>query len=158
MTGAHSCNARVSGENQPQPEGLERAGFKLTFTDRPNAVISDYEKTDGVTDLAYSLGAMISRDALLTDVVWEGPAYKAGLTTQTTLVAVNGRVYSAAVLKDAITRSGKDGTPIALLVRNQDQLSNRERELSWWAALSAPGTHCRRERRVAGHSQPLGLT
>jgi predicted metalloprotease with PDZ domain len=113
-------NARVAGENQPQPEGLQRAGFKLTFTDRPNAVITDYEKTDGVTDLAYSLGAMVSRDALLTDVVWEGPAFKAGLTTQTTLVAVNGRAYSAEVLKDAITRSGKDGTPIALLVRNQD--------------------------------------
>jgi predicted metalloprotease with PDZ domain len=111
---------RVQGTGQPLTDGLERAGFRLTFNDKPNAVISDYEKADGLTDLTYSLGVMISRDAALTDVVWEGPAYKAGLTTQTTLVAVNGRAYSAAVLKDAITQSGKDGTPIALLVRNQD--------------------------------------
>ncbi len=112
--------ARVAGRAQPLPAGLERAGFQLAFSDMPNAVISDYEKADGVTDLEYSLGVMISRDAVLTDVLWEGPAYKAGLTTQTTLVAVNGRAYKPDVLKDAIAQSGKDAVPIELLVRNQD--------------------------------------
>jgi predicted metalloprotease with PDZ domain len=111
---------RVEGRDQPVTEGLERAGFRLAFNDKPNAVISDYEKSAGITDLGYSLGVMISRDAVLTDVVWESPAFKAGLTPQTTLVAVNGLAYKAGVLKDAITKSGKDGTPIELLVRNQD--------------------------------------
>jgi predicted metalloprotease with PDZ domain len=111
---------RVEGRNQPLTEGLERAGLRLTFSDKPNAVISDYEKSGGVTDLGYSLGVTISRDALLTEVVWESPAFKAGLTTQTTLVAVNGQAYKAGILKDAIAQSGKDGTPIELLVRNQD--------------------------------------
>ncbi|MEO8307420.1 MAG: peptidase M61 [Pseudomonadota bacterium] len=113
--------ARVAGTDQPLTQGLERAGFRLTFTDTPNAVISDYEKSGGVTDLGYSLGVMISREAVLTEVVWEGPAYKAGLTTQTTLIAVNGLSYKPAVLKDAIRQSGSDGKPIELLVRNQDR-------------------------------------
>jgi predicted metalloprotease with PDZ domain len=112
--------ARVAGKDQPQPAGLERAGFNLTFSDQPNAVVSDYEKSDGSTDLAYSLGVRISRDAVLTDVVWESPAFKAGLTTQTTLVAVNGHAYKAGILKDAIKQSGKDGKPFELLVKNQD--------------------------------------
>ncbi len=58
---------------------------------------------------------------MLTEVVWEGPAFKAGLTTNTTLVAVNGRAYSAELLKDAITRAKDGGKPIELLVRNQDR-------------------------------------
>ena len=36
---------------------------------------------------------------------------KAGLTPQTTLVAVNGLAYKPGVLKDAIAQSGKDGKP-----------------------------------------------
>jgi predicted metalloprotease with PDZ domain len=64
---------------------------------------------------------MISRDALLTEVVWESAAFKAGLTTQSTLIAVNGMSYKAGLLKDAITQSGKDGKPFELLVRNQDR-------------------------------------
>jgi predicted metalloprotease with PDZ domain len=112
--------ARVEGTNQPLTEGLERAGFRLEFSDKPNSVISDYEKAGSFTELSYSLGVSISRDAVLTDVLWDGIAFKAGLTTNTTVVAVNGRSYSAEILKAAIARSGRDGTPIELLVRNQD--------------------------------------
>ncbi len=36
---------RVEGRDQPVTEGLERAGFRLVFNDKPNAVISDYEKS-----------------------------------------------------------------------------------------------------------------
>jgi predicted metalloprotease with PDZ domain len=113
--------SRVGGTNQPVTEGLERAGFRLVYSDQPNATISDYEKASRITDLGYSLGVTLSRDAVLTDVVWDSPAFKAGLTTNTTLVAVDGRAYSAEILKDAITRSGKGGAPIELLVRNQDR-------------------------------------
>ena len=58
---------------------------------------------------------------VLTEVVWDSPAFKAGLTTNTTLVAVNGRAYSAEILKAAITRSGREGVSFDLLVRNQDR-------------------------------------
>jgi predicted metalloprotease with PDZ domain len=58
---------------------------------------------------------------LLTEVVWEGPAFKAGLTTNTTLVAVNGRAYSGELLKDAVTQAKSGSEPIELLVKNQDR-------------------------------------
>ena len=111
----------VEGTSQSISDGLERAGVRLVFNDKPNATISDYEKAGGFTELVYSLGVTISRDAVLTEVVWDSPAFRAGLTTNTTLVAVNGRTYSAEILKAAITRSGREGVSFDLLVRNQDR-------------------------------------
>jgi predicted metalloprotease with PDZ domain len=112
---------RVGSTGQPLLEGYERAGLRLVYQDKPNAATRDLEKAAAVTDLSYSLGMMISRDNLLTDVVWDSPAFKAGLTTNTTLVAVNGRAFSGALLKEAITGAKSGGMPIELIVRNQDR-------------------------------------
>ncbi len=46
---------------------------------------------------------------LLTEVVWDSPAFKVGLTTNTSLVAVNGRTYSADLLKRAIADAATGG-------------------------------------------------
>jgi predicted metalloprotease with PDZ domain len=111
---------RTSGTSQPLLEGVERAGFKVVFTDQPNKAIADVERSARRTDLSYSLGLVVSRDALLTEVVWESPAFKAGLTTNTTLVAVNGRTYSAELLKQAITAAAAGGPAVELIVKKQD--------------------------------------
>jgi predicted metalloprotease with PDZ domain len=114
-------HARVTGTDQPLLQGLERAGYRLAYDDKPNAVTKDVEKASRATDLGYSLGIVVSRDNVLTEVVWDSPAFNAGLTTNTTLVAVNGRATSGEVLKAAVTRAKEDGTPIELLVRNGDR-------------------------------------
>jgi predicted metalloprotease with PDZ domain len=112
---------RVGGTSQPLLEGYERAGLRLVYQDKPNAATRDLEKAAGITDLSYSLGMTVSRDNLLTEVVWESPAFKAGLTSNTTLVAVNGRAFSGALLKEAVTQAKAGGSPIELIVRNQDR-------------------------------------
>ncbi|MEO6186892.1 MAG: hypothetical protein ABIP38_00310, partial [Steroidobacteraceae bacterium] len=113
---------RVGSPAQPLLDGLERAGFGLVYNDQPNKAIADSERTSRNTDLGYSLGIVISRDNVLTEVVWEGPAFKAGLTTNTTLIAVNGRAYSSDLLKGAIIAAAAGSeAPIELLVRNQDR-------------------------------------
>lgn len=112
---------RVTGTRQPLLQGIERAGYQLVFNAQPNKAIADVEKSQRRTDLSYSLGAVISRDNVLTEVVWDSPAFKAGLTTNTTLVAVNGRTYSADLLKRAITEAAGGGAPVELIVRNQDR-------------------------------------
>lgn len=112
---------RVDSAGQPLLDALERAGFTLAYSNQPNPAIVDSERTSRSTDLSYSLGIVISRDNVLTEVVWEGPAFKAGLTTNTTLIAVNGRAYSADLLKGAITEAAASPAPLELLVRNQDR-------------------------------------
>jgi len=56
----------------------------------------------------------------LTQVVWDGPAYKAGLTTGTMLIAVNGVAYKKELLDQALMDARDHHQPIQLLVRNMD--------------------------------------
>jgi len=52
-------------------------------------------------------------------VRWNGPAFKAGVSTGATIVAVNGKDYSKDVLKDAIAAAKGGKEPIKLLLKFQ---------------------------------------
>jgi predicted metalloprotease with PDZ domain len=111
---------RLDGTRQPVLNGVERAGFQLVYNDQPNKLISASEKAWNYTNLGYSLGLQVGNDGALSEVLWEGPAFKAGLTNGARLIAVNGRAFSAEVLKDATSQASKDGPLVELMVQDQD--------------------------------------
>lgn len=113
--------ARVNGTDVPFLDGIERAGYRLVYDDQPNAAVRGFEKARNTTDLGFSLGLVASGAGVLTEVVWDSPAFKAGLTTNTTLVAVNGRTYTPELLNRAVRDAAGDGPAIELIVRNQDR-------------------------------------
>ena len=55
---------------------------------------------------------------------WNGPAFKAGVSTGATVVAVNGQDFSKDSLKDAITAAKSSKTPIQLLLKYQGGYRN----------------------------------
>lgn len=67
-----------------------------------------------------ALQAVQSFDWALSEVLWDGPAYRAGLAEGSQLVAVNGQAYSADELKEAIRLAQGGSAPIELLVRSKD--------------------------------------
>jgi predicted metalloprotease with PDZ domain len=92
------------------------------YTETPSDYFRTSEVRRQVTDLTYSLGMVLARDGRLTDVLWEGPAYKAGLVAGAQIVAVNGIAFDAERLKAAIRNAKKaDAAPTELLVRNGDR-------------------------------------
>jgi predicted metalloprotease with PDZ domain len=104
----------------PPLDGFAASGWKLVYTDAP----SDYQKAaeaqNKIADHAASIGLTIStKDAKITDVRWNGPAFEAGMASSATLIAVQGREFTAERLKDAIAGTAK-GVPIELLVRTGD--------------------------------------
>ena len=54
-------------------------------------------------------------------MLWEGPAYKIGLTVGTQIIAVNGIAFDADRLKSAIKDASKTSAAIELLVKNGDR-------------------------------------
>jgi predicted metalloprotease with PDZ domain len=69
---------------------------------------------------AYSLGFVVDNKGNVMDVTWGSPAFKAGITLGTQIIAVTGDDYDADGLKDAITGAKSDMAPIALLLKRND--------------------------------------
>jgi predicted metalloprotease with PDZ domain len=55
----------------------------------------------------YSIGLSVGADGTIADVLWNGPADKAGLAPGEKIMAVNDKVYSSDSLREAI-RQAKD--------------------------------------------------
>lgn len=126
-------DARVNGISQPLL-GLQQAGLKLVYNDTPNLAVKDGERNR--TDLSFGLGISVAGTGVISEVVWDSPAFKAGLAAAaTTIVAVNGRAYSGDLLKDAVVKA-KDGGPIDLLVRTGDRF--RTVSIDWRGGLYYP--------------------
>ena len=120
---ASFLRARLDGHGPGAPlDGVSRGGYKLVYAETPSDYFRASEVRRQVTDLTYSLGMVLARDGRLTDVLWEGPAYKVGLVAGAQVVAVNGTAFDADRLKAAIRNTRKaDAAPTELLVRNGDR-------------------------------------
>jgi predicted metalloprotease with PDZ domain len=97
-------------------DGITRGGYQLVYTNTPSEWTKAGEKNRKVTDLTYSIGLTLGKEGEIADVLWDGPAFKAGLTVGTKIVAVNGRELETDRLKNAI----KEKKPLNLLVKTGD--------------------------------------
>ena len=136
--------SRVDGHGPGAPlGGLARAGWKLVYRDTPTAFLKADEERSKSTDLTYSLGVVIDKDGKLGRLLWDGPAFRAGLSGNTTLLAVNGTAYTPKLLKAAISAAKDSAQPINLLVRKGKQF--RTVALDYHEGLKYP-----RLERIAG--------
>jgi|UniRef100_UPI0035CAD119 predicted metalloprotease with PDZ domain len=114
---------RLTETGAPAPlKGFEANGYKLVYTDAPTLAFKNAEATRKNTNLTFSLGLTVDKDGKLTNVGWDSPAYKAGLTIGDSIVAVNGTAYSDTALKDAVTAAKGGKTPLELLVKSNDTI------------------------------------
>ncbi|QEE26151.1 M61 family metallopeptidase [Rhodanobacter glycinis] len=113
--------SRLDGHG-PLIGGIESHGWKLVYTDKPSDAIKAIEARRHSANLTYSLGVSVGKGGQIGDVLWDGPAFKAGLSPGMSIVAVNGHDYSSDDLRDAVTAAAKDKSqPIELLVKNFDE-------------------------------------
>jgi predicted metalloprotease with PDZ domain len=114
---------RLDGHDPRAPlDGLTRAGWRIVYRDKPTQFLDYVEAQSHSTDLSHSLGLVVGKDSRIAEVIWGGPAFKAGAAPGQTLEAVNGLAYTGDRLKDAV-RAAQSGKPIELLVRTFDMFS-----------------------------------
>jgi predicted metalloprotease with PDZ domain len=118
-------------------EGITQGGYRLVYTDTPTDWFKAGEKKSKAVDLSYSGGFSVStRDGSVTSVIWDSPAFDAGLTVGTKILAVNGRTFDGDGLKRAIAAAARSKEPVRLLVQDGD--SFRTAELAWRGGLRYP--------------------
>jgi len=127
-------HARLDNVSDHAPlDGISRGGYRLVYTNTPTEWFKANEKARKITDLTYSGGFILGKEGEITDVTWDGPAFNAGLTVGTKIVAVNGRAFETDQLKAAIKAKK---SPLSLLVRTGDIF--RTVELNYDGGLRYP--------------------
>ncbi|MGH9588479.1 MAG: M61 family metallopeptidase [Acidobacteriaceae bacterium] len=111
-------------------DGIERGGYKLVFTDKPSPserlLSSAYSRYLGSVDCWYSIGLRISPTGRISDVLWNGPADKAGISPTEKIIAVNGQIYSSDALKQAIRDSKTSAKPIHMILQADTYISTAD--------------------------------
>ena len=103
-------------------DGITRGGYKLVYTDTPTEYFRSAETRRSITDLTYSLGLVVGREGRITDVLWDGPAFKNALTVGMQIVSVNGITYEPNRLKDAIGRRERTTAAIECVIKSGDRV------------------------------------
>ena len=112
--------------DQPQrraPLGwIERSGYRLVYANQPTNYWKLEERRRKITDLSHSLGLIVDNgDRSVDQVIWDSPAFDAGLTNGDILVALDGETFDSTRLKDRIDAAVTARKPIELIVRRGDQ-------------------------------------
>jgi predicted metalloprotease with PDZ domain len=118
---------RVYEVNANVPEnGFTQGGYRLVYNDDEPGWM---KKGDGVRGVSFatSLGFSVRSEmggmpgGGLESVVWDSLAFKAGLTPDMQLQAVNDQKFTPAALREAILGAEKSKEPIKLLLKRGDE-------------------------------------
>src|SRR5262249_50736818 len=116
-------NQRLDATDVHAPlEGIEHGGWRLRYDAMRSQPIKDMEAVRKRVEMGYSLGLRLSTEGLISDVIPGMPAAHAKLGPGMTIVAVDGKKFSADVLRDAVSAAKTSSRPIQLLVNNEDTL------------------------------------
>jgi len=103
-------------------DGLKRGGYRLVYGDTENDIVKSLDGERKRTTFTWSLGFVAgNKDGEIKSVLWDSPAFKAGLTAGNQIVAVNGIPYDPDVVKEAIKASAGSKDPIELIVKTTDR-------------------------------------
>lgn len=99
--------------------GIEAAGWKLVYKDKPSAYFKAMMKGRGA-NFIYSLGVALSPAGYVNEVRWDSAAFNAGVGTGMQVLAVNDLQYSADELEEAVRAAKDSKQPVRLLVKEMD--------------------------------------
>ena len=112
-------NKRLTSTDPTPPlAGIEAAGWRLIYNDKPNAYIAAQESAHKSSYFNSSLGFTVREGDAIGDVIPGSPAARAGVPAGGKIVAVNGRRFSREGLQDVVKASVANSAPIELIVES----------------------------------------
>lgn len=116
---------RVYETTQEAPKnGLSFGGYRLVYVGNPSRYIRSNDKRRKQMDLSHNIGLIMGRGGTIKSVMWDSPAFRAGLKSGLTISAVNGKAYSDEILKQAIDENRGKSAPIEIFAKHGDAYHN----------------------------------
>jgi predicted metalloprotease with PDZ domain len=103
--------------------GIEKGGWKLIYDGTRSDLWRGYEDERKYADLMFSIGLVVREDGGVSDVAYDGPAKRAGISPDNRIVAVDNRQFSTGILREAVQRTAKDSRGIDLLIKSGEYYS-----------------------------------
>jgi predicted metalloprotease with PDZ domain len=117
-------NQRLTSTSPNPPlGGIEAAGWRLVYSDKPNLAIEHGEKANKSADLSSSLGFGVRENGTIADVIPDSPAARSGVIAGAKIIALNGRRFSNDALRATLKASPKATTPIELILETGEYYS-----------------------------------
>jgi predicted metalloprotease with PDZ domain len=101
----------------PPLSGIERGGYRLVYRKAPSAFGLDADRLFDAISLRFSIGLNVAQDGTIKEVLWESPAFDAGLTVGAQIISVNGRAYTADELKQSVV-DAESGSVIDFVIKS----------------------------------------
>jgi len=111
---------------RPPLAGIENAGWRLSYGPQRSDYWNASEEQSKVMDEMPSLGVSVKNDGMVQDVEIGGPIQIAGIAPGAKITSVNGRQFSAPVLRSEIHDAASKGTAIELVVKNGEYFSTHK--------------------------------
>jgi predicted metalloprotease with PDZ domain len=153
-------------------DGFTRGGYKLVYTDRVPSWLARGESSFGMADFSTSLGFAVGAprrggaqggdpiaSGSISNVWWDSPAFKAGVTPDMQIVSVNGKAFTPELLRNAILEAEQSKKPLDLQFRRGDDY--RDITIPYFNGLRIPslqrveGTPARLDDILAPSKSPL---
>jgi predicted metalloprotease with PDZ domain len=116
---------RVDRPSKEAPKnGLTLGGYRLVYGDTPGTTTKSVETTAKVTDQSFGVGMIVKNDGEISSVIWDSPAFKAGLTVGAKIIAVNGTEFSQDIFKSALKDSKDPKKPVEIILKRDKSFRN----------------------------------
>jgi predicted metalloprotease with PDZ domain len=134
---ASYLNERINSVEPRAPLAwIAAGGYRLAYRDTPPPYFTSREHDRKIVDLTFTIGITVGEGGAISTVAWDSPLFNQGVTNGSTIVAVNGRAYSADRLRQAFRDARNDREPIRLLIKKGEQY--REVALDYHEGLRYP--------------------
>ncbi|MBB5987707.1 M61 family metallopeptidase [Sphingobium lignivorans] len=113
---------RVDRTSKEAPKGgFALGGYRLVYGPTPNSSIRTAETKSKYVDQSYGPGLIATADGNVTAVIWDSPAFKAGMAVGNRIIAINGEEFSTDLLRSAIGATAEKRTPLSFIVKQDRQ-------------------------------------
>jgi predicted metalloprotease with PDZ domain len=90
-------------------DGITQGGYALAYRAKRSGFHRQTDELSGLIDLTFSAGFSASPDGKVKEVIWESPAFHAGLTAGAEILAVNDKPFSKDDLCTAVAETVNTG-------------------------------------------------